>query len=254
MYSFNLNDKNILITGSSNGIGAAIALGVAKMGANVVINYYSSEQKAIELVNAIKNLGVSAIAIQADVSNENDVKRLLNETCSFFSGKLDVLINNAGNIFASSIVKNMELSLWEKTLNTNLTSTFLVSKYAIPLIEKSTNGKIINMSSVAACNGGGPGTTAYAASKAAIRAFSKGLAKELAPNITVNCIAPGVINTRIHQTYVSDEQRIKNLSRIPLHREGLTDDIVGAAIFLASDFSNYITGETIEINGGLYMN
>lgn len=254
MYSFNLNNKNILITGSSNGIGASIALAVAKMRANVIVNYYSSEQKATQLVDKIKNLGVQAIAIQADVSNENNVKNLLNQTNLFFSGKLDVLINNAGNIFDSVLVKNMDLALWEKTLCTNLTSTFLVCKYAIPLIEKSVNGKIINMSSVAAHNGGGPGTTAYAASKAAIRAFSKGLAKELAPKITVNCIAPGIIDTKIHKAYISDEQRQKNLNRIPLNREGHTDDIIGTAIFLASDFSNYITGETIEVNGGLYMN
>lgn len=254
MKYFNLKGKNILITGSSNGIGATIALAYAELGANIVINYFSSEKNANNIVNKIKSLGTKSIAIKADVSNELEVKNLLKMSNEFFKGTLNVLVNNAGNIFDSQLVKNMDYDLWNKTINTNLSSTFLVCKYAIPMLEKQFNSKIINMSSVAACNGGGLGTTPYAAAKAGIRAFSKGLAKELAPNILVNCIAPGIINTKIHDAYINIEQRKKNLNRIPLLREGMTSDIVGAAIFLASDESNYITGETIEINGGLYMN
>lgn len=254
MKYFDLKNKNILVTGSSNGIGSTIAIAFAEFGANVVVNYFTNKERADAVVDEIKSFGVNSTAFKADVSNENQVKRLLLETNEFFRGKLDVLVNNAGNIFDSVLVENMELDLWNRTINTNLTSTFLVCKYAIPIMKKQAKGKIINMSSVAALNGGGLGTIPYAAAKAGIRAFSKGLAKELAPNIQVNCIAPGVINTKIHEAYITKEQRQKNLNRILLGREGLTTDIVGSVIFLSSEASDYITGETIEINGGLYMN
>lgn len=253
MNKFSLKGKRALVTGGGTGLGRAIAIEYAKFGADVVINYNSSKKNAEEVVQIIKGLGQNAIAVQADVTDEQQVINLINQAAKFGGGRIDVLVCNAGNIFDSVPVIDMTESLWKKTIDVNMTSTFLTCKHAIPIMKAQGSGRIINMSSVAAHNGGGAGTTPYAASKAAIQAFSKGLAKEVAPNILVNCIAPGIINTRIHQNYVSEEARTKNLQRIPLGREGMPEEIAGAAIFLASEYASYITGEMIEVNGGLYM-
>ncbi|MBP2628027.1 MAG: oxidoreductase [Firmicutes bacterium] len=253
MHKFSLEGKRALVTGGGTGLGRAIAIEFAKFGADVVLNYNSSKKNAEEVVEIIKSLGRNAIAIQADVTNEQQVINLINNAVEFGDGKIDVLVNNAGNIFESVPVSEMDVSLWQKTMDVNMTSIFLVCKYVIPVMKRQNRGRIINMSSVAAHNGGGIGTIPYAASKAAVQAFSKGLAKELAPNILVNCIAPGVIDTRIHQAYISEEARVNNLQRIPLKREGKPEEIAGAAILLASEYGSYITGEMIEVNGGIYM-
>lgn len=250
---FSLVGKKALITGGGTGLGRAIAIEYAKFGADVVINYNSSKKNAEEVVEIIKGFGRNAIAVQADVTNEQQVAKLINKAVEFGNGRIDVLVSNAGNIFDSVPVSDMDEGLWKKTMDVNMTSTFLVCKHVIPIMKAQSSGRIINMSSVAAHNGGGIGTTPYAASKAAIQAFSKGLAKELAPNILVNCIAPGIINTRIHQGYISEEARVNNLQRIPLRREGMPEEIAGAAILLASEYGGYITGEMIEVNGGIYM-
>ena len=253
MSKFSLEGKKALVTGGGTGLGRAMAVEFAKFGADLVIGYRSSKKSAEEVVEIIKGLGRNAMAVQADVTDEQQVINLVDKAVEFGSGRIDVLVNNAGNIFDSVQVSEMDVSLWKRTMDTDMTSAFLVCKHVIPIMKKQNSGRIINMSSVAAHNGGGVGTTPYAAAKAAVQAFSKGLAKELAPNILVNCIAPGILNTRIHKAYISDEGRKNNLRRIPLGREGNPEEIAGVAILLASEYGSYITGEMIEVNGGLYM-
>ena len=248
-----LHGEIALVTGAGTGLGKAIAIELSRCGADVIVAYRSSRTEAEQVADEIRNNGCRAIAIQGDVTDENQVIHLVEESCKFGNGHIDILINNAGTILGSYPIKETSRVVWDKTFATNMTSTFLMCKYVVPIREKQKRGRIVNMSSVAAHNGGGKGTIPYAATKAAIRAFTKGLAKETAPEILVNCIAPGIITTKIHQAYMNEEGRKNNLSRIPLRREGEPLDIAGAVIYLVSQYAKYITGETIEVNGGMYM-
>jgi len=250
---FSLAGKNVLITGAGTGIGRAIALEFARLGASVVVNYNSSKEAALEVVKEIEQIGGKAIAFQADVTQEEQVKSLVKASAEFGQGKIDVLVNNAGTLVQRCPIEEMDLSLWYKVMDINLTSTFLVCKHVIPVMKKQKSGRIINMSSMAAHNGGGPGAVAYATSKAAVATFTKGLAKELAPDILVNALAPGIITTRFHDQYTSPEVRAKFQAGIPLGREGKPEEVAGAAVLLATEYGSYITGEMIEVNGGIYM-
>ncbi|MDK2824468.1 MAG: 3-oxoacyl-[acyl-carrier protein] reductase [Clostridia bacterium] len=253
MEKFNLKNNKALITGAGTGIGRAIAIEFAKLGADVVVNYNSSKEAAEEVVNEIKGLGQKAIAIQADVTKEDQVSNLVKKAVEFGEGKIDILVNNAGTLVKRCPIDEMDLELWYKIMDVNMTSTFLVTKHVIPVMKNQNNGRIINISSLAAHNGGGPGAVAYATSKAAVQAFTKGLAKELAPNILVNAIAPGIITTRFHDVYTPMEVRANFGKNIPLGREGTPEETAGAAVLLATEYGSYITGEMIEVNGGIYM-
>ncbi|MBZ4655315.1 MAG: oxidoreductase [Peptococcaceae bacterium] len=252
MSTISLAGKTALVTGGGTGIGKAIAVEFAKNGAKVIVNYNASKANAEEVVSEIKALGGEAIALQADLTKEEEVKALVEE-CVKFGGTIDILVNNAGTLVQRCPIDQMDLSLYNKIMDVNMTSTFLVTKHVIPVMKK-TGGRIINMSSVAAHNGGGPGAVIYATSKAAVATFTKGLAKELAPyNILVNAIAPGVITTRFHDQYTSAEARENFKKSIPLGREGAPEEVAGAAMLLATRYGSYITGEMIEVNGGMYM-
>jgi len=253
MHKFSLQDKKALVTGGGTGIGRAIAIEFAKLGADVVINYNSSREAAQEVVGEIKKIGSEAVAIQADVTKEDQVVNLVEKAAEFGEGRIDILVNNAGTLVQRCPIGEMDLSLWNKIMDVNMTSTFLVTRYVIPIMQNQKSGRIINISSLAAHNGGGPGAVAYASSKAAIQAFTKGLAKELAPDILVNCIAPGIITTRFHDIYTPTEVRAKFGQNIPLGREGTPEETAGAAVLLATEYGSYITGEMIEVNGGIYM-
>ncbi|KJS82154.1 MAG: oxidoreductase [Peptococcaceae bacterium BICA1-8] len=254
MHKFDLKGKNVLVTGGGTGIGRAIAIEFAKLGAQIVVNYNSSKEAAEEVVDEVEKLSSIAIAVQADVTKEDQVMKLVKEAEVFGQGKIDILVNNAGTLVERCKLDEMELSLWQKVMDVNLTSTFLVSKHVIPVMKRQNQGKIINLGSLAAHDGGGASAIPYAASKAATQAFTKGLAKELAPyNILVNCLSPGLITTRFHDQYNTMENRVKTCGNIPLKREGLPEEVAGAAVLFATEYGSYITGETIEINGGLLM-
>lgn len=253
MSMFDLTNKIALVTGAGTGLGKAIAIELSRWGADVVVAYRSSRTEADQVVKAIEEQGNRAIAVQGDVTDEGQVIHLVEQAQLFGNGHIDILVNNAGIIMGSYFIKDTTRDVWDKTFATNMTSTFLMCKHVIPIMEQQGYGRIINMSSVAAHNGGGKGTIPYAATKAAIQAFTKGLAKETAPNILVNCVAPGIISTKIHQAYIDEAGRKKNLARIPLGREGKPIDIAGAVVYLVSEYAKYITGETIEVNGGIYM-
>lgn len=248
-----LKGRTAVITGGGTGIGRAVAFAFARSGSDIVLVYNQSREQTQEAAEIIRGFGRRAAVVQADVTQEQQVERMVREAGEF-NGALDIVLNNAGTMVGRQTIDEMELSLWSKVMDVNVTSVFLVSKHASRVMKHQRSGRIINITSVSARNGGSLGGTAYAAAKGAVSTFTKGLAKELAPyGVLVNAIAPGVITTRFHDQYTSAETREHFKRIIPLGREGRPDEVAGAALLLASDYGSYITGETIEVNGGLLM-
>ncbi len=243
-----MGNKAVLITGASRGIGRACAYKLAEEGYAIGVNYYRNEQTANEIVDKIIDLGGEANALSANVANEEDVKEMVEVFVEEFSGIFG-LVNNAGIYDRKKFVK-LTLKDWEETITTNLTGAFLCTKYALPHIP--TGGRIINIASVLAHMGSSQGAH-YAASKAGIIGFSKSLARELAPKkITVNVVAPGATETDI---IASDTpKKRKERERItPLGRVAQPEEMANVVSFLLSEKANYITGETINVNGGMWM-
>lgn len=247
---FNLKGKVALITGSARGIGKGIALGFAKQGADIVINDLNA-QEASKTVEEIKKLGVKAIKIIADVTDENAVKEMFSTIKKEF-GKLDILVNNAGTSQAKDIFE-MEFEDWNRIMKINSDSVFLCSKYAMEIMKEQGFGRIISMASQAGQRGALYGHVHYAASKSSVLALTKTLARTAAPyKITANCIAPGVIFTDFTRAVHTDEEVKELEDSIPLGL-GCPDDVTAAAIYLASDEARYVTGATIDVNGGSYI-
>ena len=232
----NLKGKVALVTGGAKGIGEAISTALATNGADVAVNYLTSEKRASELVEQFQRNGNKAIAIKADVAVAEDVERLVHEAQEALGGPVDILVNNAGTQVELSTTEEMSISLWNKVLAINLTGVMLCSKCIIPGMKQRGWGRIINISSISSRSGGGPGGIHYASAKGGLSTFTKGLAKELGPaGITVNAIAPGVILTEIHEKFSTKESLELLKKQIPLERLGQTEDIVGAVLFLVSD-------------------
>jgi 3-oxoacyl-[acyl-carrier protein] reductase len=249
-----LHGKTALITGGSAGIGRTLALALAQSGAAVAVTYYKTPEGAQETVDLIKKQGGIAFAVQADVSVKADVERMMDTVSKGFEGRLDILINNAGDLIQRAPIADLSEDTWDRVIDVNLKSIFLVGQAALPMMTHGQYGRIINMASVAGQDGGGRGAGHYAAAKAGVIAFTKSMAKEFAASgITVNALAPGLIATRYHDRYSTAEMRQRTVNNIPLGREGTPDDVVGAVLFLASDSASYITGHTININGGLLL-
>jgi 3-oxoacyl-[acyl-carrier protein] reductase len=246
-----LNGKVALVTGGSRGIGKAIALSLAKNGANVVVNYSGNEAAALEVVEEITALGVKAIAYKANVSNSEEVAQLVKNTVDEF-GSIDILVNNAG-ITRDGLLLRMKDADWDDVINTNLKGVFNCIKSAAKFMTRQRNGRIINISSVVG-QIGNPGQMNYVAAKAGVLGLTKTAAKELASrNITVNAIAPGFIETDMTNE-LNEQIRNSMLTNIPLQSFGQPEDIANAVVFLATDASRYITGQTINVDGGLVMN
>ncbi|MEC0212370.1 SDR family NAD(P)-dependent oxidoreductase [Paenibacillus ehimensis] len=250
-----LTGKIALVTGSNAGIGRAIAIALAAGGAKVGVNCLRNVAQGEETVAAIRAAGGEAVLVQADVTDAAEIDRLVSEVERAFGGTVDILVNNAGHLVKRQPNIDMTEELYQQIMDVNLKSTVFMCKRVLPGMKAKGAGRIINMSSVAAHNGGGPGSSIYAASKAAVSAYSKGLAKEAASSgITVNLVSPGFIgNTMFHSTFTTDEARKATVAGIPLQREGTPEDVAGAVLYLASDLASYLTGETIEINGGMMM-
>jgi len=241
-----LSGKTALVTGASRGIGKAIAIELAKQGADVVVNYSRDEESAMGVVEEIKKIGCKGIAIKADVSNFDDVANMFRIIKEKF-GKIDVLVNNAG-ITMDKTLRKMTQEEWNKVIDVNLTSVYNVTKNALPLMQK--NSRVINISSIVGLYGNF-GQTNYAASKAGIIGFTKSLAKELGKHgITVNAVAPGLIETDILKS-MPNARREELARAIPLGRSGIPQDVANLVVFLASKNASYITGDVISIDGGL---
>jgi len=244
-----IKNKVALITGSSRGIGKAIALRLAMEGANIAINYLKNREKAEKVAMEARKYGVEAKIYQADVSNYQQVEEMVRKIVEDFN-TIHILVNNAGIIPQHYSIFDIPLEEWEKILAVNLTGVFNCTKAVVPVMIKNREGKIINISSVAGKMGGTVGPH-YAASKAGIIGMTFSLAQELLKyNITVNAIAPGPIETEMVQS-ISEERRKIILSRVPMGRFGKTEEVAEAVIFLIK--CDYVTGEVIDINGGYYM-
>ncbi|NOU97233.1 glucose 1-dehydrogenase [Paenibacillus sp. LMG 31456] len=250
-----LSNKVALVTGSGGGIGRAIAIELGGCGAKVVVHYLGNREGAEETANEIRKAGGEAAVVQADLTDLEQIERLVAEAEKAFGSGLDILVNNAGNMVERRSIENMTYELYKEIMDVNVLSTVFVTKAAIPGMKARGAGSIINMSSLAAHNGGGPGSGIYAASKGAVLTLTKSLAKELAPNgIRVNCVAPGFIEeTKFHATFTSEEGKRASIAGIPLGRSGVPQDISGIVAYFASSYSSFITGETFEINGGNFM-
>lgn len=245
-----LDGQVAIVTGASRGIGKAVALALAKVGAKVVLNYAGNAQAAEEVRKTIVNAGGQAVTVQADVADSEAVDAMVKTAIDTY-GKIDILVNNAG-ITRDALLMRMKDEDWDAVINTNLKGIFYCTKAVSKLMMKQRSGKIINMTSVVGIMGNA-GQANYAAAKAGVIGFTKSMAKELAARgITVNAIAPGFIATDM--THGLTEQVKADLAtKIPLNRLGAAEDVAAAVVFLASDSANYITGQTLNVDGGMVM-
>lgn len=243
-----MEEKNALVTGGSRGIGKEIALGLAKKGFNIAITYNSNESLAQEVIEEIKENGVKALAIKGNSAQEEDVTNIVAKVEEEL-GTIDILVNNAG-ITKDNLIIRMKSEDWDDVLNVNLKGVFLTTKAVVRGMMKKKYGKIINISSVVGVTGNA-GQANYSASKAGVIGFTKSMAKELASRgIRVNAVAPGFIKTDMTDV-LKDEVKEELLKSIPLGSLGLPKDIANAVVFLASEESDYITGQVINVNGGM---
>ncbi len=247
-----LDGKNALVTGSSTGIGRAIALRFAESGADVVLHYYRFKDSAEETVRSIQKMGRKSAAFQADLGVTEDIIQLIDKVADFFDGKINILVNNAGTLIQRTLFDEASEEYWDRLMAINFKSVFLCSQKVLPFMK--TGDRIINISSVAARTGGGPGSVLYAASKGGVSALTMGMAKELIQKgIWVNAIAPGVIDTPFHKKYTPPAVRQEFLQSIPIRREGTADEIANVAVFLASHYSDYLVGTVVDVNGGIWV-
>lgn len=251
--SFDLNGKVALVTGASSGIGRASAEALAASGARVAINFHRNEAGAEAARAEIARKGGTAIAIQADVTRMSDVQSLVEQTVAKL-GPIDILVNNAGSLIERLKILELTEERWDEVIDLNLKSAFLCSRaVAASMMERKT-GAIINVSSIAGRNGGALGSIHYSTAKGGLITFTKGLAKELGPfGVRVNAVSPGVIDTRFHEQFSSPEMMKTYAGMIPLGRVGTPAEVGSVICFLASDASSFLAGETIEINGGMFM-
>jgi len=252
-YLADLAGKAVLVTGSSTGIGAAVAQGFAACGARVAVHCNRSRAEAEKVLAAIKKEGGEAVLLQGDLSKSAEARRVVEETVAAF-GRIDVLVNNVGGLVQRTMAVDNEDDVVDAIIDLNIRSVVASTRAAIPHFEKQGGGVIINTGSVAARHGGGPGASVYAATKGFVHTVTKSLAKELVGSkIRVNTVSPGAIWTPFHKA--TPESAVEQWKKmIPMGRLGTPDDLVGAYLFLASDsMSGYITGQIIDVNGGMVM-
>ncbi|HTI47691.1 MAG TPA: SDR family NAD(P)-dependent oxidoreductase [Casimicrobiaceae bacterium] len=249
-----LAGRTALVTGASSGIGAAIAEALAAEGANVTINYFRNEDGAREVAARVSAAGRDALTVQADVRRKSEVTRLVDAHLSRF-GRLDILVNNAGDMVKRVPTAETSEETWRDAIDLNLSSAFYCSQLAIAPMRAQRWGRIVNISSVGARTGGGAGSIPYHAAKAAVMAMTKALAKELAQDhVTVNTVAPGIIDTGFHDRHTRPEQRDEWIRMlVPMQRAGLPREVATVVAFLASEDASYMTGSTVDVNGGMAM-
>lgn len=242
-----LQGKTAIVTGGGRDIGAAVAKTLAAEGASVAINYFASSAGADQAVADIKAAGGNAFAMQGDLTKQTDVDALVAKAIAEY-GSVDVLVNNAGGLIARKKIAEMPLDHWNAVMDLNLTSTFMMTNASL---QHMTSGTIVNLASQAGRDGGGPGAVAYATSKGAVMTMTRGLAKELGPDIRVNALCPGMIDTDFHNIHTPDAGRRGFEATAPVKRQGHVDDVANLVLFLACDDSAFITGANIDINGGM---
>lgn len=247
-----LTAQRAIVTGASTGIGRAIAIALARAGADVAIHYGSSRKEADETARAVESHGRRAVLVQADFRDPTAAGKAVEAAVQALGAPIDILVNNAGSLVGRSAVEEMDAELWQEVIALNLSSVFFATKAALPYL--GDGARIVNVSSVAARHGGGPGAFAYAAAKGGVMTLTRGLAKELASrNIRVNAIAPGVIETPFHDKFSTPEQLETFRKGIPLGRLGTSEECAGAVLYLVSPLASYVTGQSIDINGGQWF-
>jgi 3-oxoacyl-[acyl-carrier protein] reductase len=242
-----LKGKTAIVTGGGRDIGLACVMRLAEEGANVAINYFSSSDGADQAVKEITNAGGKAFALQGDLTKQADAEALVAKTVSELGG-VDILVNNAGGLIGRHTVAEMTLEHYSAVMDLNFKSVFLMVKACSGHLK---SGSIINIASQAGHDGGGPGATIYGASKGAIQSFTRGLAKELGPDIRVNAINPGMIDTDFHNIFSKPEARKNVAAATPLKREGRPMEVADLVAYLASENASFINGNNVDINGGL---
>jgi 3-oxoacyl-[acyl-carrier protein] reductase len=247
-----LTGQIALVTGAEGGIGRATALELASRGADLVVHYYRDQAGADRLAAETRALGRQAAVVQADLTRSDEVKRVFEAAQAAF-GRVDILVNNAGDIVGRQPLVEMTEAFFHQVLNVNVLTTFLCCQAAAPGMIARRRGAIVNLASLAAHNGGGPGASIYSAAKAAVFALTKAYGRELgAHGIRVNAVSPGLIGgTPFHKTFTAPEAFAATIKTIPLGRAGEPDDVAKVIAFLVSDEASFVAGETIEINGGM---
>lgn len=247
-----LQGKTALVTGGARDIGRATSVRLAQLGATVVVNYRSNREQAEETLRLIETVGGKCVLAQGDIVVAADVARVVELAGQAGNGHLDILVNLAGGLVARKTIADMDEAFWDQVIALNLKSVFLATKAALPLMPDGAT--IVNVSSQAARDGGGPGASAYATAKAGVSNFTRAMAKELgARRIRVNCVSPGMIATQFHDTFTKPEVRQRVAGMTPLGREGRAEEVAEAIAFLASGRSSFVNGESLEINGGIFF-
>lgn len=248
-----LKGKTAMVTGASQGIGSAVSKALIEEGCNICMHYFSSPEEPEKLKKMAEEKGLKAFIVKADLTKEEDAKRCIRESVDFF-GTFDVLVNNSGALIERRLVSDIDMDFWKKSLDINLTTMMLVTREILPYMNYKDGSSIINLSSLAGRKGGHPGSLVYSSTKGAVLTWTRALATELGPKgIRVNAVAPGFIEgTRFHRVHTTRESALKTIEQIPLGRSGNPDDVARAVVFLASEYDGFITGETIDINGGIY--
>ena len=243
-----------LVTGAGSGIGRATALRLGELGMDVAVHYFRNEEGAKCTVSKLREMGRKADAVQGDLSQLDEAREVVRNVEERF-GKIDVLVNNAGDLVERRTLTEMTEELWRKVIDLNLTSAFFCTQAVAPGMIARRSGAIVNVSSLAAHNGGGPGAFAYAAAKGGLISFTKAIAKELAPSgIRVNAVAPALIDaTHFHERFTPRQTFENIIKTIPLGRAGTPEDVARVIAFLASEDSAYLVGETIDITGGMHV-
>lgn len=247
-----LEGKVAIVAGGARDIGRAVSEKLAASGARTVVNYYNNPADGEETVAAIEKAGGTAIAIRGDMTSHADVENLVAETCKAFGDSIDILVNVVGGLVARKSLAEMDAEFLEHVMRLNVTSAFLTCKSVVP--HMGDGSSIINFASQAGRDGGGPGASAYASSKGAVMTFTRAMAKELGPsNIRVNCVCPGMISTTFHDTFTKDEVRANVAAGTPLRREGQAAEVADLVAYLASQEASFVTGASIDVNGGLFF-
>src|SRR5919202_3912288 len=240
------------VTGSSKGIGRATTVSLAEHGCNVAVHYNSSEAEAREVAQQVRDHGRNALLVRGDVTDSEDVRRMVREIEEHY-GRVDVLVNNAGSMVERLTLAQMTEDVWDRVMDVNLKSVYLCSQAVLPVMKRQGKGRIVNVSSFVARDGGSPSSVAYSTAKGGVSTLTKAMAKELAPDgILVNAVAPGRIDTPFHDEFTPDEKREEAEQQILLRREGTAEEVARVILFLASSYSDYVLGEVVEVTGGIF--
>jgi 3-oxoacyl-[acyl-carrier protein] reductase len=248
-----LQGKRALVTGASQGIGAAIAEALIDAGADVCLHYFQNDATPRKLAGKALARGQRAFVLQADLRREVEANDVVNQATALLAG-LDVLVNNAGSLVGRRKLAEVDAAFWEEVLRINLTTMMFVTRAARAALEQAGSSSIVNVASLAGRKGGHGGSLVYSSAKGAIITWTRALAAELGPQgVRVNCVAPGLIlGTRFHDTHTSKESADETVRGIPLGRAGSAEDVARAVAYLASEYDGFITGATLDINGGVY--